>query len=1464
MKRMMKKVTATLLTFTMLLPGAAFADSSQKEDVSGHWAKEQLSTWIDSGLMQGYPDGSYKPNQPITRAELATLINRTFNLVEVNSSSKFSDLSVQDPFYQEILKAVANGYMNGYADGTIKPDSYVSRQEAAVMLGKAYGLPLQSALGSSALSDVKGLPDWSRSYVNTLVNEGYVKGYTNGTFGPERQITRAEAVTLLQNISGQVINKSGTYSSITSRNVVISQPGVTLEDTTIEGNLYLTQGIADGDVVLNNVTVKGQVIASGGGENTVHLQDSAIRELLVNKLNGNIRLLATGSTNIDKTYVLSGASLEEQDLSGAGFLNVALRAELPLDAVVRLSGEFERVEVDAENQPTIDLIKGLIKQIILNQPAALQVGEGAVIDKVEIHIEGSIQVTGKGKVNSKDDRIVHDRGDETTGGNPSPDPNPGSDSSDPSTPTTPTPEEPGQEAPDFTNVSVHDPSIIKEEDTYYVFGSHIEAAKSADLMNWSTFTNGYTTPGNKLYGDLSENLAGSFAWAGENDSDSKGGFSVWAPDVYWNEDYINEDGTTGAYMMYYSASSTYIRSAIGIAVSQNIEGPYTYVDTIVYSGFTENDAKDADSQVNKKWTNTNIQGLVDSEVLAGPNPNWFKADGAYDNAQYPNAIDATLFKDEDGRLWMTYGSWSGGIFLLELDPETGRAIYPGEDGQTSDGRMIDRYFGIKIAGGHTKSGEGPFIVYDEASGYYYLTVSYGWLGANGGYNIRQFRAENPEGPYLDAAGNDAVLAAGTENEQIGIKLIGNFLFEREIGEAGTGSGYGYVSAGHNSVFYDEELDKHFLFFHTRFPQKGEAHELRVHQMFMNKDGWPVVAPHRYSGESLEEVAEEEIAGEYKFVNHGLAYSGDIVSSVNIVLNEDHTVSGDVYGTWTLVDDYEAQITIDDVTYDGVFISQWDEMTKRETMNFTAISEAGETVWGIQQPDKSDEQVVQDVQQALTLGNTSNVSSRLDLPIEAARNTTITWTTSDPSVITAEGEVFPPEVGEENLTAVLTATITKGDASRTKDFNITVTPIDVTLGLSAQYSFEENLDASVGDFGGGTITGDRINNEGGAITYEAGVQGKSAVFDGNSGIKLPNGLIEGNEYSVSMWLNPAQTTQFTTAFFGGSDKSWISFVPHGGDGNTMLWSGESWYDASTGSRIRTNQWHHVAFSVNGEFVKVFVNGEEAYSGTGFPHVFTTSEGVFSLGVNFWDTPFKGKIDELKIYDVAITAEVAAKLAEDLPPREEGPAELQAQYSFEENLADTVGNFEAGTVIGNNINTPDGGNITYQDGAEGKAAIFDGKSGVRLPNGLISSDSYSVTMWVYADELPGVNTTTFFGALSNASWLSLKPAGPEGKSMLWSNSNGAWYNAVTGTKLPLSEWTHLAFTVAGDQVKVYVNGEEKFTGSGFPDIFLDNTGTFSLAVNWWDIPFKGMMDELRIYQGAISAEEVQELATTSAVN
>ena len=107
-------------------------------------------------------------------------------------------------------------------------------------------------------------------------------------------------------------------------------------------------------------------------------------------------------------------------------------------------------------------------------------------------------------------------------------------------------------------VSVHDPSIIKDNGMYYVFGSHIDAAQSNNLIDWNTFTNGYAKTNNVEFGNLSENLKKAFAWAGEDLEDCKGGFAVWAPDVIWNPDFICPDGSKGAYVMYFCTSSTYV------------------------------------------------------------------------------------------------------------------------------------------------------------------------------------------------------------------------------------------------------------------------------------------------------------------------------------------------------------------------------------------------------------------------------------------------------------------------------------------------------------------------------------------------------------------------------------------------------------------------------------------------------------------------------------------------------------------------------------------------------------------------------------------------------------------------------------------------------------------------------------------------------------------------------------------
>ena len=139
-----------------------------------------------------------------------------------------------------------------------------------------------------------------------------------------------------------------------------------------------------------------------------------------------------------------------------------------------------------------------------------------------------------------------------------------------------------------SRVSVHDPSIVFDKGTYYVFGSHIATAKSKDLINWQIMSRDYENPGgNVIYGNLQRNLGKSFKWAGYNDGDaSGGGYGVWGPDVMYNKDYVWSDGSKGAYMLYYSASSTWRRSCIGYMVSKRIDGGYSYVDTSIYSGFT--------------------------------------------------------------------------------------------------------------------------------------------------------------------------------------------------------------------------------------------------------------------------------------------------------------------------------------------------------------------------------------------------------------------------------------------------------------------------------------------------------------------------------------------------------------------------------------------------------------------------------------------------------------------------------------------------------------------------------------------------------------------------------------------------------------------------------------------------------------------------------------------------------------
>ncbi|UOQ49749.1 family 43 glycosylhydrolase [Gracilibacillus caseinilyticus] len=853
-----------------------------------------------------------------------------------------------------------------------------------------------------------------------------------------------------------------------------------------------------------------------------------------------------------------------------------------------------------------------------------------------------------------------------------------------------------QEGPiNFDRASVHDPSIIKAKDgTYYVFGSHIAVAESNDLSNWNSIVDQeYQTPeNNPIYGNLSENLAESFEWAGEDDADSTGGYAVWAPDIFWNKDYVWEDGSTGAYMLYYSVSSTYIRSAIGIAVSKNVEGPFEYTDTIMYSGFTNKESYDANSDVNKHWENTNISELIEDGTIKEANPDWFTEEGNFNNALYTNAIDANILYDENGDLYMTYGSWSGGTYILELDKETGTPIYPGEDGTTEDGRMIDRYFGTKIAGGYGRSGEGTYAVYDEETGYYYLYITYGGLASDGGYQMRQFRSESIDGPYVDAAGNEAVFPESFDNgvgnfpgnddhKNIGNKMMGNFLFKRDYGEEGTGIGTGYMAPGHNSYLIDEELGKEFIVTHTRFPQEGEMHQVRVHQTFKNSDEWPVPTPYHYAGEEIEAVSEADVTGDYKYINHGKEITGELTESTWVQLNEDHTLSGAVTGTWELYDDYRVAITVDDKTYDGVFIRQYDPTSEEWVMTFSAMSDEGVVIWGSHTESKDDQEVVDGVKQELSESLPERAISDLNLPTMATQGTEITWESSHPELISTEGVVHRPSSDSEDANVELTATISLGEVTET--FTVTVTvPAREEGGLSAYYDFSDGFSDRSGNQEDATVTGDRINNTGGEITFAEGIAGQAAKFDGTSGLKLANGLIASDQYSISLWMKPEEITEFTTAFFGArTENNWISVVPNA-QSVTKVWAhnGDDWYDAASDSIIPAGEWSHFAFTVDEGKATVYINGEEKFSDGNFPDVFTTENAQFSLGVNFWDTPFKGLMDEVRVYDgLVLPAEEVQALYDNPGAEEEDDSEDKEDEDKDEDEEDVQEDKE--TVIGN---------------------------------------------------------------------------------------------------------------------------------------------------------------------------------------
>ena len=518
-------------------------------------------------------------------------------------------------------------------------------------------------------------------------------------------------------------------------------------------------------------------------------------------------------------------------------------------------------------------------------------------------------------------------------------------------------------AVDMKRVSVHDPSVVWEPTTktYYIFGSHRAAAKTKDLMNWTSFQapwdNGYNkncsnsaafeTPVVKKVKKGGEEVdfpafnARKWAARGSNSYNIDG--NMWAPDVIWNK-------AMQKWCMYLSINGDNWYSSIILLTADNIEGPYRYQGPVVISGFhTGNAYKDTDLEL--------VLGPLD-KLPSRYNAPW----ASTSKVSLPNNIDPCVFYDEKGNLWIAYGSWSGGIFMLELDEETGLRDYDITYSTTGG----DPYFGKRIAGGFYVSGEAPYIEYID--GYYYLFVTYGGLAAggvkndynNGGYQMRVFRSENPDGPYVDARNTSAVFKSfmtdfgPSANDNRGVNIFGAY---GEWGNMAKGS-YGERSQGHNSIIAAED-GRTYLVYHTRFQNRGEEHQVRVHQVFQNEDGWLVAAPFEYTGEQVtsadiaitQQIATDRIPGTWQVLIHPFKLDHtkkEIAKPVEVQLNVDGSVSGAQTGTWSVQEGTSYfTIKLGTTEYKGVMVEQTLEPSDDKAASFTVMNRNGVTVWGYQ-------------------------------------------------------------------------------------------------------------------------------------------------------------------------------------------------------------------------------------------------------------------------------------------------------------------------------------------------------------------------------------------------------------------------------------------------------------------------------------------------------------------------------------
>ena len=391
----------TAAVFLLLCAMACTLIWALPAQVHADYTEPYMKRMEELGLLQGDADGNLRPGDPITRAEFVTIINRAFGYRSAGGHP-FRDVPGTAWYAEDVDIGYTEGYITGTSPTAFSPNLSITREEAAFILAK--NLMMEPAVGeNTSFADGRSISTWSRGMVSAAAENNLISGYPDGTFRPQKSITRGEAAVILLNAVGTPVSRPGTTTlGDVWGNVTITSSGVTLKDTVVAGNLYVTAGVELGDVVLENVKVLGEIVVSGGGvseagEDSVILRNVDAPKLVVDNIkNQQVSLRVEGDGLIQQASVRTDAFLADNTPAGHGIGEIELNGENGLE--LKLAGNIKNV-VNRTPESALSISSGRVDTITVDEKAVdstLEISSGAEADHVNLDV--GTTVTGDGDI----------------------------------------------------------------------------------------------------------------------------------------------------------------------------------------------------------------------------------------------------------------------------------------------------------------------------------------------------------------------------------------------------------------------------------------------------------------------------------------------------------------------------------------------------------------------------------------------------------------------------------------------------------------------------------------------------------------------------------------------------------------------------------------------------------------------------------------------------------------------------------------------------------------------------------------------------------------------------------------------------------------------------------------------------------------------------------------------------------